>query len=200
MSKLSLPKLGSLDSLGILFALLPGLLTFLVVRELTARERKLETVEAVLHGLAYTLIVHAIWAILTLKSWLPTPDIVGLSLTSIGLGIGVSVATNKGWIYAILRYCQVTNESAWHSTWETAFRQVGFTGSDYIVLHRKDGRRIMGGLRGYSATQGDGHVCIDRAQWLTQDEATPAVGVMLFPAEDIIFIQFMPETEELPDA
>jgi len=54
---MALPDLGKIDSLGLLFTLLPGLLTFVIVHAMTARGQKIEPIEAVLYGLAYTLAV-----------------------------------------------------------------------------------------------------------------------------------------------
>lgn len=193
MPKLTLPSIGSLDTLGAVFALLPGLLTYVIVRALTARERKLDAIEAILHGLAYTLLVHAIWAILTLWSWIPTPDMPGLSLCAIGIGIVVAKISNSGWIYAFLRFCRITDEASWQSTWEASFRNAAKEIGEFAVLHLKDGRRLMGAVRGYSAEQSKGHIALDQCQWLMQEgDPMPAVGLILIPGEEIVFVQHLP--------
>lgn len=192
MASLSLPSVGKLESLGLLFSLLPGLLTYIVVRALTARERKLDAVEAVLHGLAYTVLVHALWELLTLNSWIPTPDLVGISLCSLVIGLAIAKCHSRGWIYNLLRLCGITEESTWQSAWETSFRMARADGREYAVLYLKDGRRIMGAVRGFSSEQSAGHVAIDRSRWLCENNEVIAIpGLMLLSANDVLSVQFL---------
>lgn len=192
MPSISLPTVGKMETLGLLFSLLPGLLTYIVVRALTARERKLDAVEAVLHGLAYTVLVHALWALLTLKSWIPTPEIVGLSFCSLAIGLMIAKCHSRGWIYNLLRRFGLTEESTWQSAWETSFREARAAGREYAVLYLKDGRRIMGAVRGFSSEQSSGHVAIDQSQWLNdENEVTAIPGLMLLSANEIWSVQFL---------
>lgn len=199
MPKITLPNIGSIDSLGVLFVLLPGLLTCLIVKALTSRERKLEAVEVVLHALAYTLIVHAVWSFLTLWSWIPTPDIVGLSIVSVVLGLIVAKVNSRGWIFDGLRHVGLTAESSWQSTWESSFRHAARSGMDYVVLHFKDGRRVMGEVRGYSAEQLNGHITLDRVKWLVSTgNPIEMEGLLVVAASDVVFVQFLPCTKAKP--
>ncbi len=195
---MNLPSVGNVKSLELLFTLLPGLLTYLLVRSLTARERRVEATEAILHGLAYTLLVHAMWTVCTsIGTWFPTPDIVGLSLCSLLLGVVVSRLSNRGAIYEFLRRVGVTSESGWASIWESAFREFRTTRGEYGVFHSRDGRRIMGAIRGYSLQQSGGHICLERAQWLEGLEALAELpGMVLIPADDVQFIEFLPTHPE----
>lgn len=90
---MTLPSLRNLETIGLLFTLFPGLVTYLIVRLLTCRDSRLDAVQAILYGLAYTVLAHFFWAIAKWPgSYLPTPDIVGLGSTAIILGIGISVS------------------------------------------------------------------------------------------------------------
>lgn len=197
---MKLPDIGEMASLGVLFTLLPGLITYLVVRAMTERAKKIEAVEAVLYALAYTLIVHAIWYGLTgIGSLIPTPDIIGLSLTALFVGIGLAAIVNSGVHYRLLRFVGITSESSWITIWQTVFREFRDRQGEYAVLHLKDGRRVMGAIRGFSPQQKGGHVCLERVQWLT--EATPNSehpGMHLFNAEDIAIVEFLSTSKE-PD-
>lgn len=192
---MSLPELGKLDSLGLLFTLLPGFLTFFIFRAMSARGDKIEAIEAILSGLAYTLIIHAFWfGFKRLGSWFPTPDLVGLSLTAAGLGFGLASLHNSGWGFRLLRRFHLTGESAWITIWETAFREFRGSqgGGEYAVLHLKDGRRVMGAIRGFSPRQENGHVCLERVRWFSgseQSEEHP--GLHLFNAGDICVVEFI---------
>jgi hypothetical protein len=193
----NLPTPGAVDSLGLLFTLLPGLLTYVVVRALTARGEKIEPAEAILHGLAYTLVVHAIWFGLTaLGSVIPTPDLIGLALTAVGLALGVAALHNSGRFYGLLRRWRLTNQPSWLTIWETAFREYrGVRKGEYAVLHLKDGRRVMGAIRGFSPRQEKGHVCMERVQWLSDETGVKNpehAGLHLFNADDVFVVEFMP--------
>lgn len=194
---MKLPDVGQVASLGILFTLLPGLITYLIVRAMTERGKKIDALEAVLNGLAYTLLVHAIWYFLThIGSLIPTPDIVGLCLTAIGLGIAVAAIGNAGIHYKVFRWLGITSEPSWPGIWQSAFREFQHQG-EYTVLHLKDRRRVMGAVRGYSNEQKEGHICLERVQWL--DSANPATehpGMHLFSAEDVAIVEFVPIPKE----
>lgn len=192
MPRLYLPDVGKLDSLGILFSLLPGLLTYVVQRALSGREQKLEAVDAILHGLAYTVLVHAVWAVLTMWSWFPTPDIFGLCACAIALGAIVAKCKNSGWFYGALRFCGLSRESSWPTIWETSFREASRLGSEYAVLHLKDRRRVMGAVRFYSHDQASGHVILERAQWLDSADGIGQIeGMFVVSGSDVQFVQFL---------
>ncbi len=192
MPKIALPSIGNMDSLGVLFVLLPGLLTCLIVKALTSRERKLDAVEVVLHALAYTLIVHAIWSFLNLWSWIPTPDIVGLSSISVLLGLTVATVTSKGLLFDTFRKMGLTTESSWQSTWESSFRHAAREKMDFAVFHLKDGRRVMGDVRGYSAEQLNGHIVLDQVKWLSAaGDPVEMDGMLVLCASDVTFVQFL---------
>lgn len=191
---MSLPDLGKIDSLGLLFTLLPGLLTFVVVHAMTARGQKIDPIEAVLYGLAYTLAVHGIWGLLVRAgSLVPTPDIVGLPLTALLMGLGISIVATSGWSYAVLRRLRVTGQSSWVTIWETAFREFRGGQGEYAVLHLQDGRRVMGSVRAFSPHQKDGHVCLDRVKWLDGSQAGEEhPGVHILGGNDIAVVEFIP--------
>ncbi|MEL6898841.1 MAG: hypothetical protein AAFP90_22305, partial [Planctomycetota bacterium] len=108
---MTLNSIGKLSDLGIVFSLLPGLVTYLAVRLCTGRERKIEVTEAILHALAYTLLSHAVWALCCLPgSYIPTPDIVGLSLCAIAIGLALSVAINRHLAISTLRFLGLTRQ------------------------------------------------------------------------------------------
>ncbi len=198
MGAMSLPNLGKFESLGILFTLLPGLVTYLIVHSLTAREKKHEAAEVILHALAYTLIVYAIWSFLTLKSCFPTPDLLGLLLTAITFGLCFAILVNWGIIYTVLQYYGLTGESAWHSIWYTTFRYSHGEDFEYALLYLKDKSKLRGAIRGYSRNQKDGHVALESGCWIDDDNnEIPADGLLLIPGEEITMIHFLPPFTEV---
>lgn len=191
-----LPDIGKIADVGILFVLLPGLLVFLIERMLTSRERKLETTEAILWGLAYTLLTHAVWTgFKWVGSIVPTPDLVGLTLSAIGLAFIITFLKNSAIVFRTLRKLGVTNESPWLTIWETAFRVSHAQKNEYVVLHLLDGNRLFGAVEGHSAEQKDGHICLTNAKWLVNGTETPINGMLLLRAEDVKVVEFVPRQE-----
>lgn len=193
------------DSLGPLFILLPGFLSYVIVHALCSRKKKHDTAEIVLHALVYTLIVNAIWQLLLIpKPIIPTPHLVGLSITALAVAIVASACINHGLFYIVLQKLKITRESAWGSVWKTAFRQAYKDGSEYAMLWFSDKTGVLGAVRGYSSEQKDGHIRVDRAKWISKEGALiDAPGTLLFKAEDVTAIQFLrgvPEQGATPAA
>ena len=184
-------------------SLLPGLVTYVIVHLLVSRTRKIETVDAILVGLAYTLVVHGIWHLLKLPgSVFPTPDIVGTTLVAVILGLGLSICANHGWIYDALRYLRITNQPQWQSIWETAFRRSTVElENSWVILELKNGKRIMGYVFAFSGQREGGHVCISDPRWLNDsdgddsDEQTPIGGWFLVDNSQIVSVHFQPKHE-----
>lgn len=155
--------------------------------------------EAILQGLAYTLLAHALWAICQMPgSWLPTPDIVGLSLCAIFIGLLLSVAINRRLAFAALRRLGLTRQPDFPSIWETAFRLSENELGEYVVVELDDERRILGAIRGVSPYQSDGHLCLERCQWLpmrTDAGTIPIDGWFLVPTARIRSVHFLPGVE-----
>ena len=82
-----------LTELACYLVIFPGLVTYPIVRLLTSLDSKLDAAQAILHGLAYTLLAHFFWAIAKWPgSYLPTPDFVGLGSIASALGVAISVS------------------------------------------------------------------------------------------------------------
>jgi hypothetical protein len=148
-----------------------------------------------LWALAYTLLVHAIWEFAKLPgSWIPTPDIIGLSLSAVALGLTLSFCSTKGWIYKWLRKLRLTREAPWATVWSTAFHDCRYDRQmDYAVLHLKDGKRVYGGECGFSTNQQNGHVVLSPFQWLTKSvrqELSMSQNTLLVGADLIAFVVF----------
>jgi Family of unknown function (DUF6338) len=192
MSAMNLPAIGPIDALGTLFVLLPGLVTFLVVRYLTTRERKIEATDAILQGLAYTLLANALWAAAKLfGSLIPTPDIVGLPLSGLLLGLMVAWLVNQDFIFSLLRKIGITNEASWSTIWESTLRDFKKLHGTYVVITLDDGRRVQGWLVGFSSEQKDGHVCLQNIQWIDVEHATELKGLHLFNAMNVQHVHLM---------
>lgn len=188
---MKIPNLVGQDSLGILLSLLPGLLTYLVHHSLCHRGRKIEAVPAVLWGLAYTLIVHALWTCLkAMGSVIPTPDVVGLPLTAVAAGIGFSALSTSGFHYNLLRRLRVTHEGSDVSIWLTTLRIIRHERRGYVTIGLRDGRFVAGGLFAFSAEDLSGHITLMPYAWLIDGKPGEWVSELLMLKEsDIEFVE-----------
>lgn len=195
MSSIEVPTVGDWSSLGLLFALLPGLLTYVVHHALVYRNQRIEATHAVLWALAYTLLVHAFWELLKLPgSFIPTPDVIGLPLIAGAMGLLLSYCSTQGWIYSQLRALGFTRESSWETLWLSAFHECRYKMNiGYAVLHLKDGRRVYGGIAGFGSKQQNGHVALNPFQWLgedAKDQLPMSENLLLIEADLIAFVEF----------
>ena len=171
-----------------------------MVWALSARGKKLKAVEVVLFGLAFTLVDHAVWGLFrSMGSWIPTPDIVGLSLCALGVGIVIASIVDGGWAYVALRSMKITHEAGWATIWLSAFREAQRGLGEYAVIMLKDGRRLLGAVVGVSEQQRRGHIVLQRFRWLDHErpeEDAEQPGMILLNAEDVSAVTFLSSDEE----
>ena len=189
-----------IDELEVLAPLLPGLCTYIVVSAISQTENnKLEAVQAILHGLVYTLIVNAIYAFLL---WLgnvtgfglAAPEIFTLVCWALILAIVVTLLKESGQPIGLLRRIGVTKASSMPGPWASSFHEGPKEFSNWLVLCLKSERRIMGQLRGWSSDQKEGHITLSSCSWLNGDgteQDTP--GMLIIPADDVSLVQFLPK-------
>ena len=74
-----------------------------------------------------------------------------------------------------------------------SFREFRNSDGEYVVVEFKDGRRILGAIRGFSNEQGNGHIVLQKSKWLHANEEQPEQpGMILVSAGDVSTIQFLP--------
>ena len=203
---MSLPPVNGLDELGILFALLPGLLTYLVKHTLVSRHEALSGIKVVMWGLAYTLVVWSIWELFKWPgAFLPTPDLVGLSACAVSLGAGAAFLDSSGLAFKWARRLRLTHQPVFPSVWRAAFHQFRREEKgEFAVLHLRDGRRLYGAVVGISPTREKGHVFLQPAAWLPKGDAEPDgpdgqlpslnPAGFLIPTDDVAIVEFVPPT------
>lgn len=147
-------------------------------------------------GLAYTLLVHATWAVLVnLGTLIPTPELVGLALSAVVWGVIIAKLHTHGWVYRVLHWFGVTFEPAWPTIWQTTFRDFRQSKGQYVVLHLKDRRRVYGGLCAVSSTQAGGHIYLEPSRWLDDPDSDLQNGGLMFNADDVAVVEFVPTPE-----
>lgn len=166
-------KLGKLDDLGVLYALLPGFIAYKIVHLLTAPGDKMEAVEAIVTGLAYTIASLLLWELLKLQgSYLPTPDYIGLPLTATGIGLAVSLGITNDWLFPFLRRIKLSHVTSEKETWLAALNSFRRRYGEYCVVTFQDRRRLFGRIISVSECQENGHIYLEDAQWLPSDNTS----------------------------
>lgn len=189
---------GNLNTLGTLWALLPGLLTFLIIRFLTERERKLEATEAILLGLGYTVLINFLYSVIAkVCDFSAIPSLSSLSILAICLGFTIAWLSNEGLIFKTLRSLNFTQESSWRSIWVTALKDFEGEGGEHVFLYMKDGGKIMGALKGYSSDFSDSHLALTDCYWIDhENEKTQTPGTIIIPTDQISTIQLLTRSEK----
>ena len=193
------------DLFSLLLRLMPGFLAAWVFYGLTSHQRK-EPFERVVQALIFTGLVQVLavmthWAALWLgdkvHSFGPWTDN-STFVVSVGFGFVVgfvfAVLTNRDLPHEWLRGRGLTTRSALPSEWYSAFHKE----RRWVVLSRKDGRRIYGDPVEWPEQNEKGHFVVSKPSWvdLATGERTPIPSVyrMVIPAADVEWV----EVESLP--
>ena len=185
------------ETLHVLLALLPGLVTVAIVHALTVRQN-LAPLERIIQALLYTFLNHVFWQIavvlINLKwDWKPSinGNLIGLFLCGAFLGLAMTLVINHDWLHGLLRLCRITKSTSRPNEWYDAF----YRWDEYVVVHLRDGRRLFGWPRLYPDTATEGHLILEDAEWLF-DEAkySPAENRLhiMIPVGSIEFVEFVP--------
>jgi hypothetical protein len=195
---LTIPTLDA--SIGTLFALLPGVLAYVIIRALCNRSKKIEIVELTAFSLTYTVIIQALWQLIEWSSvFRGANETVGLTVVALFVALIFSLLYNSGISYKLIAMLRLSSEMAWPTAWETVFRTSYSSGFEYAVLELRDGRRIMGAVRYYDSTDDNDYVGIENASWLVDEQDSVPVdapGILLFARRDLMFVQFLPNAVE----
>jgi hypothetical protein len=188
---------GGLDN-NIIFTLLPGLVSYKIVQVLTNPSHKVEATEAVVTGLAYTLISHLMWNILKWPgSLIPTPEPIGIMLCSITVGLAVSWGVSSDWVFKILRWTQITRRPSTDSIWQASIDYGHRKYGGFAIVTFDDGRRLYGRIRAVSSDQESGHIFLTSARWIhhkTDDPIEP--GAFLVSLNKVEYLHLIPQQGE----
>jgi hypothetical protein len=193
-----LPKLGY-DAPDAFTLLLPGFLAYAVFCALQRRGDKLEATNAVLNALGLTLVVHITWyAAKSAGSIVPTPDVVGLTVTSIIVGLGLCYNDEYAIAFRLLRKVKFTDSAPWHTIWLTAFNYGRGTSRGYVVLHFKDtSRRIIGYVAGFPRQSQQQHILLTQYRWLHDNTVQERHGSILISLDEVSMVEFLDYEKEM---
>jgi hypothetical protein len=206
-----MPQIG-VEAFAVLLILLPGFLCARIVQSLCVRPKQTE-LDKVIEALLYTLLVYALFVILTgnqipvsltvetlngrQRYALQTEPKKLVLLIVIPLGLALLIgwdSTNdlSGRVFRKLRLTQRTTRS---SVWSDVFHEV----SGIAQIELEDGRSLMGWISYYSDEPEDASVFLEKAAWITADHQLVPIngpGILITRNVGIKHIMFLDEGKE----
>lgn len=140
----------------------------------------------------------ACWTVAkSVGSIFPTPDLVGLSISALVLGLASPWISTSGRFFHFLRDLGFTRADSWCSTWLSTRREFRYGTGQHGVATLRDGREVAGGIYACSEEQASGHIVLCHYVWVGNGDSTdPVNGLLILPGEDIAILELMPTLRE----
>lgn len=173
--------------------------------------------ERLIQALIFTLFINigigvtrftaiGIGEIYSIGTWNANSETIVTAVVAVAFGCISAFFTNNDLLHKYARKLKITTETSYTSEWYASF----INNVTYVVIHLKDGRRILGWPREWPSIPGEGHFVIEDYSWLT--EATGAEEnsnknseiisngeFILIPGEQVEFVEFMKIIKENED-
>lgn len=194
----------SSEIVGVLSFLLPGFVAAAIFYSLTSYPKP-GPFDRVIQALIFTVIGKAITdGILFAGSvgdndpWRTNWELLLSVAVAVVLGLVTAYCLNWDTLHRVLRRLGVTRETSYASEWYSAFSRHC---DCYVTGHLKGERRLYGWPEEWPSRPDEGHLRIAEAQWLTDDERTPATGVsaILVPVDQVEMVEFVSTTPNGPE-
>jgi hypothetical protein len=206
-----MPQIG-IEALAVLLILLPGFLCARIVQSLCVRPKQTE-LDKVIEALLYTLLVYALFVLLTgnkipvsltietlngtQRYTLQTEPkkLVLLVIIPVGLALLIGWDSTNDLSGRIFRKLRLTQRTTRSSVWSDVFHEV--RGIAQIEL--EDGRSVMGWISYYSDEPEDASVFLEKAAWITSENQLVPIngpGILITRNLAIKHIMFLDEGKE----
>lgn len=196
----------STEIITVLQYLIPGLLASKILESLLPTEEKKEFT-LLIESLIYTVIINVIVKLLkylalligsiySLGTWNDSLEIIVSIIVAILFSIITSYILNNDVIHSLLRNKSITRETSYIKGWYGAFSEHN---SQFIVLHLKDERRIMGLPTEWPTKPDEGIFQLQNADWLLDKNkiiSLDNVDTILIKAQDVLFVEFVKNIKE----
>lgn len=216
-------ELASKELIGIISYLLPGFLAAWIFHGLTAHP-KAQPFERVVQALIFTAILQGVVSIVrwffllaghvaVVGEWTENVNLVWSLLWAVVLGVAAAGIANNDVIHNWLRFrdwrlrkaALTGGDRQWAWTHRTSHPSEWFSAFShhnrrYVILHLKDGRRLLGWPDEWPDTSDRGHFVLSECEWLLPTgERAPfhQVESMLIPATSIEFVEFLKYDSEV---
>ena len=194
----------SQDLIKVLYLLLPGFVVAWVFYGLSAYVKP-SNFERVVQALVFNLFVRGTLygvhesliglgrVLHAQRPWDSDSEAIWTVAIALFLGVLFACLANHDWLHWLLRKAQITAETSYPSEWYSAFKR---NSGNYIVLHLKGSRRLLGFPDEWPTSPERGYFRIWDAVWLGETRASdiPLDGVenVLIPVSEVEMIEFKP--------
>lgn len=194
-------NLPSIDLLTLFFKLLPGFLAAAVFHALTPYPKR-DILDRIVAALIFTMFAQLCIAavrpllywvgsrVYSFGEWSTTADLAWGAAYGVALGLFWSHAINNGHTHKWLRDQGTTKRTSLPSQWYSAFSKF----NRYVILHFKDGRRLMGWPLEWPDEPESGHFLLERPGWVMKDGTKAAmhqIEVLLVSAKEVEAVEFL---------
>ena len=174
--------LASIISLQIILMLFPGFLTLAIKNGLATTKEK-TGVDKIVEAIAFSLVDYGVYLLISSSLGLSLIEVqiqkevmqfTGLNIQNIililaiAILIGILVATllERGWLYKILGKLKITYLTGRITVWNDVFSSYR---KIWVLVHLKDGRKIIGWPRYYSEDPIRRELFLTNAAWMADD-------------------------------
>lgn len=198
MSPVGLP---SIDLLTIFYKLLPGFLAAAAFHSLTPYPKR-DVPDRIVAALIFTLFAQLgvavirealLWTgshVVVIGPWTTQTELGWGAAIGVLLGVVWSHAINNGKTHSFLRKWGTTKKTSLPSQWYSAFASL----ERFVVLHLKDGRRVMGWPRQWPDEPENGHFLLELPIWLLNDgniAPMDQIEAFLVAGSDVKCVEFL---------
>ncbi|WP_047293873.1 DUF6338 family protein [Pseudomonas lundensis] len=187
------------ELMPILQALLPGFLATVVFYWLADAKKPGQfeqviqalictgLIKFLVDGIAFLLIL--VGQTYALGPWTDNVATVWALLLAVILGLSLAYLSQHDHLYKLARKIGLTSRAS-VGEWRYAFLRFPDRG---LVLHFKDGRRLMGYPLAWPAESAGGHFVMEFPTWIVEDVAVPQDGVtfLMVANSDVYWVEFL---------
>lgn len=199
----------SQDIIQIIIFLLPGFVAAWVFYGLTAHPKQ-TPFERIIQALIFTAFIQATIPLAKMghewvrSQWVISPwskeiELAWLLAIAILLGLIFSLIAHTDWLHAACRFLKLTRRTSYPSEWFSTFNREAVKDRD-IILHFKDGRRMLGYPVEWPDRCDSGHFAMANVQWVLEDNTAIELHVVhrfLVPVTDIRFVEIYKTDAEI---
>lgn len=192
------------DLISLLFKLIPGFLAAAIFHSLTPYPKR-DAIDRVITALIFTsfaqLLVSFVRPLLflvgrcvSIGEWTSESEL-GWGLVFAALiALGFSFAVNNNYTHSWLFSLKITKKTSFPTQWYSAFHQH----EQYMVLHLRGKRRIMGWAREWPDDPDAGHFRLQNFSWVDKDNQEhpgQAGSAILVSVKDVKWVEFLEHPE-----
>jgi len=199
----------TIETLNILFFLIPGLFSSLIIDTIVVR-KELTNISRIIEALIFTFLIYVILNLITNIELFATLKLIdgeislkftndkifllSLIILTLVLPILIGKVLHSDLHMSILRTLKITDKTSRDTTWQDVFIEQ----KRNIVIHLKDERRIVGWPMYYSNLPENGFVYLWNPSWIDFENKYIECNThgILIKSDDIYFVEFLHEQIE----